>query len=55
MSFPFAKRVLLQSGMISAPISAFQEAVREFSVPRTHAPLVGNNFRSQFYIPGTCA
>jgi hypothetical protein len=33
MSFPFTERVLLQLGMISAPISAFQEAVHEFSVP----------------------
>jgi hypothetical protein len=55
MSFPFLECLLLQSGTISALRSIFQEAVREFSVPRTPAPSVGNNFCSQFYIPRSCA
>jgi hypothetical protein len=50
VSFLFAERVLLQSGTISAPRSTFQEAVREFSVPRMHAPSVRNDFCS----PSTC-
>jgi hypothetical protein len=55
MSSPFAEHMLLQSETIPGPRSMFQEAVREFPIPRTHAPLVGNNFRSQFYIPRGCA
>jgi hypothetical protein len=51
MSFPFAKCMLLQSGMISALHSAFQEAVHEFSICQKHAACVGNDFRSQLCIP----
>jgi hypothetical protein len=55
VNFLFAKHVLLQLGTISALSSAFQEAVREFSVRQTRAPSVGNDFCSWLCIPRSCA
>ena len=43
---PLAERVLFQSGMISALNSLFLEAMCEISAHWTHAPCVGNDFRS---------